>query len=141
MLYQIESISHLDGTPRTEESYQKRIGRYGFIFGELEEDMSMIFLYVDSIKSQKYSGGLVTSHVTDFLYSKDGKCVTVTTENSIYVFREVDTVLKPRKKRERIFCTLMNKPTTLLDFVISPPLKTCTQNKCAKCQWGAYEDA
>ena len=83
---EIVEITNVDGTAKTDERALARIGRK-VIIGELEVGKRAVLPYVP-----EYTRFLHTSTVTEIVSTSDGWYIIVTTLNSVYKLKCVETV-------------------------------------------------
>lgn len=87
--YKITSITHLDGEPRTDGRYPKRIGRI------VEEpdihllNRPLFINYITDENGNDYRGYVLRTSLVQSARKK-GNTITVTTLNSIYTFEKVE---------------------------------------------------
>lgn len=87
--WEITSITHLDGTPRTDGRYPKRIGRTCYKPHLVELDVPLYVSYITDENGKDYRGyTLQTALITGFSVTESK--ITVTTLNSVYTFEKVE---------------------------------------------------
>lgn len=90
----IKEISHLDGTPRTDDRYPWRKGCLVKIVGKIQPGIPLFLSYIlDSMGNPK-EGMLVTSNVNRVGSVYDGQniAICVMTLDSIYHLQQADEV-------------------------------------------------
>lgn len=89
LAYKIESITNLDGTPRTDGRYPQRVGCIAALPYPVFPGIGLYINYLRDNAGKQKDGWLQTSTVIDVDRLEDGGLV-VTTLNSIYTFSVVD---------------------------------------------------
>lgn len=89
MAYRIDSITHLDGTPRTDGRYPQRVGCIAALPYPVSPGDCLYINYLRDSTGKQKDGWMRTSTIADVAHMDDGGMV-VTTLNSIYTFSVVD---------------------------------------------------
>lgn len=85
-MLRIKSITHKDGTERTDGRYPLRKGCIGKMYC-MDFDIPMIFEYTQDNQGNEKSGYLRSSIVEDYQLFENG--ITAYTMNSIYYFEKL----------------------------------------------------